>query len=40
MGTYFHIDGSKYEGQWYDDKQDGEGKFLMAINNLILSYIY
>jgi len=25
QGTYTHQNGSKYDGQWVDDKQDGNG---------------
>jgi len=24
-GTYTHFDGTQYEGQWYEDKQSGQG---------------
>lgn len=25
-GTYYNVNGSKYEGMWLDDLQDGDGK--------------
>jgi len=26
IGKYYYIDGSKYEGEWRDDKKNGKGK--------------
>ena len=34
LGSYFYLDGGRYEGEWVDDKINGKGKSIYANNNV------
>jgi hypothetical protein len=36
IGVYYYANGDKYDGEWSEDKVNGEGKKLLKLRNLLL----